>query len=201
MAGIITLENADFELPNTGKISTGFAAVPGWNNTGTSAYVNSGVDKSSTKYGSDTSYIGFFYKTDGAGAVQMTSHVIAENETFTVTYSNMNGFNSGVTAGITQGKCVLYYLSDVGAMVALGFVQTDRDTAYADTYWSPVTLTVDATAAAVGKTLGVQFRATNGWTFVDDVSLTYQTVPEPGSLAVLIAGVLGLGTCGWRRKR
>jgi hypothetical protein len=75
------LNNPGFELPGTGKISSGYATVPGWTNSGT-AYSDTGVQPG----GHSGSWEGYGQSSDD-GAYQIArNYQIQTGDQFTLTW-------------------------------------------------------------------------------------------------------------------
>jgi beta-galactosidase len=170
--------NPGFELPGTGKISSGFATIPGWANAG-STYSNSGVENTPTSHGG--SYHAFCKGSD-SGCYQMTNYQIQAGDTVTLTWWAEHTGGSGTSS---------QNVSMLGAPAA--------NAAYANTTplvtntsalngngsssgpWAQYTLTYNATASDVGNYVGMFFNnATFGnWAGFDDFSISVASAPNP----------------------
>ncbi len=73
--------------------------------------------------------------------------------------------------------------------------------------WKAQSFEYTAVAAAVGQDLYFELvndrpgGTTYRQTFVDDFSGTYTPIPEPGTLALLVTGLLGLLCYAWRKRK
>lgn len=190
-AAIITVVNPSFEDPGyrTNKLAgsgndwDGIDDVPGWTNAGT-VYSDSGTTNESG--GAHTgSWAGKIGNNDD-GVLQLTSHIVAVGDQFTLTFWVEDTWKASTGAAAT-----LFYDTPANVIGTLSFGTT--------TDWVEHTLTTTATAGSVGGTLGILFEGTSG-TFakIDDVTLSVTQVPEPASL---VMGLVGLTFVMARRRR
>jgi hypothetical protein len=105
------LYNYSFELPGTGKITTGFDTVPGWFSANPSPPTtpDSGVQPGEVP--PDGTYDAFTKESDGYHARQTTSHLIQQGECYLVNIWMKNEFVHTLTWGATDGylTMMLYY--------------------------------------------------------------------------------------------
>ena len=175
------IQNPSFEQPgvDTSSGNDGFDDatndVPFWEDgsLGQNNIVTGTKDVGTDAHTGD--YVGALYWPSSLAVVQTTSHIISAGEEFTMTFWHRGGFNPGDAA--------IYYL-DGGARVELA---TQAVSGASD--WTEVQFTALATAASVGKPVGVLLRGTAAnQVWYDDVSLT--VVPEPASLVLMGLGGL-----------
>ncbi len=181
------LINPGFELPGTGKITTGYATVPSWANSGTT-YTDTGVQPG----GHSGSWEGYGQSSDD-GAYQIArNYQIQTGDQFTLTWwsqGEWNGTNSSYAGTNSSDPLQTVTLLRAAA----------TNTAYASTVrlalqtngmpggvWTPYTLTYTAIAADVGKYIGVSFvtsknsgKNSGTWAAYDDFSLTVVSIPNP----------------------
>ena len=186
------LINPGFELPGTGKISSGYATVPGWTNSGT-AYSDTGVEPG----GHSGAWEGYGQSSDDGAYQIAANYQIQTGDQFTLTWwsqGEWNGTSSGPYAGTNP--------SDPKQTVTL-LRAAATNTAYASTVrlalqtngmpggtWTSYTLTYTAIAADAGKYIGVSFvtaknsgKTSGTWAGYDDFSLTVVSIPPaPGGL-------------------
>ena len=78
----LPLANPGFELPGTGKISTGFAAVTGWANAG-ATYTDSGVESAPAPHSGTYSA---YCKGSDSGAYQIANYQMNAGDLITLTW-------------------------------------------------------------------------------------------------------------------
>jgi len=187
------LTNPGFELPGTVKISTGYATVPGWANTGTT-YTDTGVQPG----GHSGSWEGYEQSSD-AGAYQIVgNYQIQTGDLLTLTWwsqGEWNGTNSGPYAGTNSNDPFQTVTLLRAAATNTAFSSTVRLALQTNGMpggtWTPYTLTYTATAADAGKYIGVSFvtsknsgKTSGTWAGYDDFYLTVVSIPaSPGGLA------------------
>ena len=186
------LINPGFELPGTGKITSGYATVPGWANSGTT-YSDTGVQPG----GHSGAWEGYGQSSDDGAYQIVGNYQIQTGDQFTLTWwsqGEWNGTSSGPYAGTNS--------SDPMQTVTL-LRAAATNTAYASTVrlalqtngmpggtWTSYTLTYTAIAADAGKFIGVSFvtaknsgKTSGTWAGYDDFSLTVVSIPPaPGGL-------------------
>ncbi|MCJ7693675.1 MAG: DUF4982 domain-containing protein [Sedimentisphaerales bacterium] len=167
--------NHSFELPGTGKIQTDWGLVPGWNSDYNPE--NSGVD-----YEGHTGLVPVvddgdwyaFLMGDDPTVWQLTDHIIAAGEIFTLVFDAYNCYDGpDVTANL--------YYDDAGSRVTVasvtvtGLILQDENGAVEGT----VTFTAGDVPAAIGSKIGIEFDNPRldsefpygSWTAFDNVRL------------------------------
>ncbi len=177
------IQNPSFEQPgvDTSAGSDGFDDatndVPFWEDgsAGQNNTITGTKDVGTDAHSGD--FVGALYWSGAPSVVQTTSHIISVGEEFTMTFWHQGGFRPGDAA--------IYYL-DGDTRIDLATQAVSGASA-----WTEVQFTAIATAASVGKPVGVLLRGTAAnQVWYDDVSLT--VVPEPASLALMGLGGLVL---------
>jgi len=170
---LIEVENADFELPGTGKINKNWDLVPGWSSDKPPS--DSGIEEMFTGKG----YSAFLWDSDPS-VYQTTSHTIAANEQFELSfmaadyYTDLDGGGWNNTGG-GQLTVSLYY--EVGGVRNALASQTFTLPQSNDTMDTQYTLTFSANdvPASVGQLLGIEFSNPTGggrsWVYFDDIQL------------------------------
>jgi hypothetical protein len=212
------LVNGSFELPGTGKITTGFDTVPGWTSAGVVVpNVDTGIEQTGVPVdGTWSAYINNGNTSNGMYADQTTTHVVQPGEKFDLVLSArplftfLPGFAGGANATLHYR---LYYggtATTVGTTFSEGFfdlgLSPNSSTAPYTTY---SLLGVDPPPAADGSVIGITLMNSSGglfgdpagaavaglgvsWIGIDNVQLNQ--VPEPGTIALLAIGGLGLAS-------
>ncbi len=180
----IVVENNSFELPGTDK-QANWENVPGWSSDTVAG--DSGVE---TGYSAtDGDWTAFMMGSDPS-VWQLIDHTIGAGEIYELT------LDARVTWLGVDFQMDLYY--DDGGTRVLAATQTV--TLGDDMAAFSLTFNADDVGASIGNKIGIELNnvtATGGsWLGIDNVTVT--VVPEPISLALLSAGVLGLFR---RRKR
>ncbi len=157
---MITLENADFQLPGTGKIPN-WETVPGWSSD--TQVSDSGVD------GPDGSgnFWGYLWNKEPE-VYQLTSHVIVEGEEYKVIVDAWDAWSGGDNFTVT-----LFYNNGDGIRQVI-------NTYTFETLGTGLEFSTVSTSESVGARLGIEFKANaignagwlnNGWTSFDNVEL------------------------------
>jgi hypothetical protein len=216
----ITVVNGGFESTQT-QTSSQFGApyssqqVTGWSNTGYNFVYLPGTADTTGATGSGGTVAlwgpgngsnnglgaspngGNFLALDGAyqvGPVSQTLNGLTVGDVVTVTFDFAGAQQSGFTGATTEQL-----------EVSLGdqndFTQVLQDPSHGFTGWQTESLTFTATSTsealsflAIGTPSGVP-----PMSLLDGVSASQSPVPEPGSLALLSTGLIGLG--GFVRRR
>jgi beta-galactosidase len=180
------LNNPGFELPATGKISSGYATVPGWTNSGT-AYSDTGVQPG----GHSGSWEGYGQSSDD-GAYQIArNYQIQTGDQFTLTWWSLgewNGTSSGPYSGTNPNDPFQTVTLLRAAATNTAFSSTVRLALQANGMpggtWTSYTLTYTAGSADAGKYIGVSFvtsknsgKTSGTWAAYDDFSLTVTSIP------------------------
>jgi len=194
------LANPGFELPGTGKISTGFATVTGWTNAG-ATYTDSGVETNPAPH---SGVYSAYCKGGNSGAYQIANYQMNAGDTITLTWW---AEHSGGSASSTQAVSLVSAAALNAAYMTATTLASNNAAlnGYGSSAgpWAQYTLTYQATAADAGRYVGVYFNnATPGnWTGFDDFSLTAAPqLPSPWATADIGAvGVAGSATAvnGW----
>ena len=206
----ISLVNPSFELPGTGKISTGFSTITGWNAFGGALTASdSGVEKDGSGFGTFNAYFNAADAQNGIEAAQTTSYGLLGTESLQLTFaaegsygSEGPGGNYGPLIDPMQLEAQLYYVS-AGSQVVFA---TDLITFNTQGSWANYTFNVAAPSAGAGDYLGVDiYNATTdpahfNWVESDNVGLSVVPVPEPGTMALVGLGAGGLLTLRRRRS-
>lgn len=204
ISGTVTLINPGFESPEltVPKIGSGWDTlgkdIPGWTNgtvsgvTYPKGYTDTGVQKGTGQgYGGSNQFASVNpVDADGGSLCQLTSQKIATaSDTYTLTFYAKNA---------TTVLATIYYVNDSGVRVTLGSATETLTTS-----WVQYSLTATATTASVGKYVGVYFSNTSASNYLrlDDVALTYTTVPEPSTFIMVGSGVVALLAFAWRKRR
>jgi hypothetical protein len=129
-------------------------------------------------------------------ATQTTGHTIAAGEQYQL------GFYYGAhkDTSVTWGAVIASLLDGSGNVIG---TQTFSTAPTPGTFLS-ATMTATATAGNSGM-VGIRLETATPssgyyWDPIDSVSLSYRAVPEPGTLALLAAGLLGLVAYAWRKR-
>jgi len=171
------IENADFELPGTGKINTDWGLIPGWSSDTPPS--DSGIEEMFTGQG----YSAFLWDSDPS-VYQTTSHTIAANQQFELSfmaadyYTDADGGGWNNTGG-GQLTVSLYYegggVRNAAASQTFDLLQSNdtMDTQY------KLTFSADDVPASVGQLIGIEFFNPTGggrsWVYFDDIQLTLQS--------------------------
>lgn len=173
-----TLINAGFELPASGKISTGFASVPGWE-SGT--MTSSGVEALSPHSGI---YRAFFMNGDGA-FWQTTPQTISKSNTYTLTYYYLKSGGSGTPA---------IKVSLVAWNGSTETVLTTQSITIGTSAWTAGTNSVTVPDNTTdGQVLRIKFEnigtGNSSWAGIDDVALVIPgSAPATPATLVAVAG-------------
>jgi hypothetical protein len=197
----ITITNASFELPGTGKIKTGFSTITGWANAGTT-YYDSGVESSPASQ--DGSWHAYGESGD-PGAYQIANYQLQLGDTISLSW-----YADGTGGSAAKMQTVdLLGAASLGTVFSSCTVLNSRTDTLANGTWSQYTLSYTASAPDVGNYIGVFFanqptaspNSNNSWSGFDNFSMTVTSVPEPSSLALVGLGMIsGLGIVMRRRK-
>jgi O-glycosyl hydrolase/regulation of enolase protein 1 (concanavalin A-like superfamily) len=192
------LLNPGFEQPGTGKITTGYATVPGWANAGTT-YSDTGVETSPAPHSG--AYSAYCKGSDG-GAYQIANYQMNAGDTITLTWwaEHSGGAGSSTQAvSLVSASSLSAAYSATTALIANSAALNGSGSSAGP--WTQYTLAYQATATDVGRYVGVYFNnATPGnWDGFDDFSLTVtsptQSLPSPWATSDIGAvGVAGGAT-------
>jgi hypothetical protein len=176
------LINGDFEGSSkpvgTGKVTTGFATIPGWKDIGTAAN-NSGVQYGAPGDALNSSQAGSYFAfqdsddSNGAnrGAYQITNTVLHPGDKVTLTWYAVN-----TTGTPTQNVNLLAAPAKDATFDAATVLQPNNTPALGlNATYTQYTITYTATAADEGKYLGVSFSTTganNSFVQYDSFMLT-----------------------------
>jgi len=174
----LPLANPGFELPGTGKISTGFAAVTGWANAG-ATYTDSGVESAPAPHsGAYSAYC----KGSDSGAYQIANYQMNAGDIITLTWW---AEHSGGAGSSTQAVSLVSAAALSAAYTATTPLASNNTAlnGYGSSAgpWAQYTLTYQAAAADAGKYVGIYFNnATPGnWAGFDDFSLAVAPAATP----------------------
>jgi hypothetical protein len=183
------LINPGFEQPGTGKISTGFASIPGWTNAG-SAYTDSGVELSDAESGSYAAYC----RAGDSGALQIINYKINAGDLINLTWWAVH--TGGSTGASTQLVCLVS-----APLLATGYVNTIllvstnsvlNGTGSTPGIYQQYNLTYTATSSDAGAYLGVYFNnattAGNNYASFDNFNLAVTSLPSVPNGLTAIAG-------------
>ena len=177
-AGNIDIDNNDFEDDFGGD----WASFPGWNE-GANSYIE-------TSGGSKILYLGATGKVD-----QDLSHTWSSGETFSL---SLTGHEPDWAAAGTNSFSVQLREAD-GTLLWDSGSQSVDDFATANLFeWTTIFASTDFVGGTAGQQLNIQLQGTVASSFLDDVSLSVDTVPEPTTTALL--GLGGLALILRRRK-
>ncbi|WP_370479266.1 PKD domain-containing protein [Tamlana flava] len=160
----ITIINGDFELPVTGNQIRSWAdpSIPGWTSDDPRT-----DDQDSGVQNGNGGRTGYLYSKSPYNPYQTTSHAIGvEGETYAVSCVFGDAWAN------ENGTVILYFLEDDGVTrTPLGSATFPQDG-----YITVRQLTVQATAASVGKFIGIEFDnpdTHDSWLGIDNVVLEY----------------------------
>jgi fibronectin type 3 domain-containing protein/regulation of enolase protein 1 (concanavalin A-like superfamily) len=189
------LVNPGFELPGTGKITTGYATVTGWANAG-ATYTDTGVQ---TNPPSHSGLYSAYCKGGDSGAYQIANYQMNAGDTITLTWW---AEHSGGAATSTQAVSLVSAATLNAAFSATTTLASNN--AALNGYgsgagpWAQYTLTYQATAADAGRYVGVYFNNATpaNWDGFDDFSLTAAPLlPSPWETSDIGAvGIVGSAT-------
>lgn len=189
-AAAIVVVNPGFEDPGSNTYNTAdqWTTVTGWSGITGQTYAGSGATDERERTGSYGGKVTYFFDRPDGGVFQLTGHTIVAGQEFTLTF-----YHDSTFADALINYSLIY--GDTTQIISTG-THTAGDAAGFDV----VTLTGTATAAMAGQSLGILFdtNATAGFSVIDDVSLSFEAVPEPSSTALL--GLAGLATLLRRRR-
>ena len=190
------LYNPGFELPDTVKISTGFATVPGWANTAAGVYGDSGVQNNSGEHSG--LWEGYLDSQAPGGAYQVSYYPIHTGDTFTLTWwsqGEWNGTTSTYPSTDPGAPLETVALLGAGTDPAAYGVTTDlavTNVSVPGSLYTQFTLTYASQPADAGKYVGVALfvgrndgsTTINSYAGFDDISLLVQSaapasVPTP----------------------
>jgi hypothetical protein len=189
------LFNAQFVLPGTGKILTGFASVPGWSDTSPAAgYNNTGVQPIDNPAPSDpffaSAWEGYCQANGQGGAYQVSYYPINYGDTLTFTwYADEEYYGDGANS-VQQNVGIAVAASPGAAYSALSRVSITTN--LINGAYTEYTLVYNSQPADVGKYPGVYFYTTtsptvatpsgNDWSGFDDMYLTVAGAGAPPTL-------------------
>ena len=182
------MTNPGFELPGTGKITSGFAAVPGWADSGTT-YNNTGVQPG----GHSGSWEGYEQSSDDGAYQIVGTYQIHAGDLFTLTWwsqGEWNGSSSGPYAGTNANDPFQTVTLLRAAATNSPFSSTVRLTLQTNGMpggtWKQYTNTYTAVAGDVGSYVGVSFvtaknsgKSSGTFAAYDDFNLTVTSIPYP----------------------
>lgn len=192
----IQLVNNSFEQPVLAPPSsppfTNLAQIPGWTFPSPATPANSGIVPLDWGRTSDGGSQALWLRSQDGPVFQTTSHTVASNEVYTLTLDAQNAGQS------TSLQMQLFY-EDNGNRTVLGETNVLNvfDTNLTGGILLTFSLTIPATAEAVGHPLGLQFRNLTGgndhWEDFDNVRLTYAS-PAPVVIRQPVGGNRYVGT-------
>jgi hypothetical protein len=170
---LIEVENADFELPGTGKINKNWGLVPGWSSDKPPS--DSGIEEMFTGKG----YSAFLWDSDPS-VYQTTSHAIAANERFELSfmaadyYTDVDGGGWNNTGGGQLTVSLYYEVGGARNALASQTFTLPQSSDTMDTQYTLAFLANDV-PASVGQLLGIEFSNPTGggrsWVYFDDIQL------------------------------
>jgi hypothetical protein len=170
---LIELENANFELPGTGKINKDWGLIPGWGSDTPPS--DSGIEEMFTGQG----YSAFLWDSDPS-VYQTTSHTIAANELFELSfmaadyYTDVDGGGWNNTGGGQLAVSLYYEVGGVRNAVASETFDLPLSNDTMDTQYT-LTFSADDVPASAGQLLGIEFSNPTGggrsWVYFDDIQL------------------------------
>jgi len=172
--------NPGFELPGTGKISSGFATIPGWADAGAS-YSNSGVENTPASHGG--SYHAFCKGSD-SGAYQIIGYQMRAGDTITLSWwAEHTGGSDGSTQIVDLLSAPSTNSLFPGATVLASTNSALNGYGSTSGPWTQYSLTYHATAADAGNHPGVFFNngTSSNWSGFDDFSIDVASLPYPPS--------------------
>jgi hypothetical protein len=165
------LFNGDFELPGTGKISSGFDAsgndVPGWRNAGPNQS-DTGIESAGS--GHDSTYAAYLQKGQ-SGAYQISpTNITQAGEVITLSWWARDSWQ-----GLTT-KVSLLSASSQDAAFGSTTILASLTNVLDGSWWTQYTINYTAVAGDVGKKIGVAIQTagpdtSGGWGNIDDISL------------------------------
>ena len=171
------IENADFELPGTGKINTDWGLIPGWSSDTPPS--DSGIEEMFTGQG----YSAFLWDSDPS-VFQTTSHTIAANQQFELSfmaadyYTDADGGGWNNTGGGQLTVSLYYEAGGVRNAAASQTFDLPQSNDTMDTQYK-LTFSADDVPASVGQLIGIEFFNPTGggrsWVYFDDVQLNLQS--------------------------
>jgi len=167
-----TIANPGFELPGTGKISSGFSTITGWANAG-ATYTDSGVENTPGSHGG--SYHAYCKGSDG-GAYQIVNYPMKNGDTITLTWwaehTGGAGTSSQKVSLVSAAALNTAFASTTTLVTATDLL---NGTGSSPGPWAQYTLTYHATAADAGKYIGIFFNnaTASNWAGFDDFVLTH----------------------------
>jgi hypothetical protein len=187
--------NPDFELPGLGKISSGFATIPGWTNAGTT-YTDSGVETSPAPHGG--SYSAYCKGSDG-GAYQIVNYQMNAGDTITLTWWAEHSGGAGTsTQAVSMLSAAALNSSFASTTILASTNNLLNGNGSSSGPWAQYTLTYHATTADAGNYAGIYFNNATvaNWAGFDDFSLTVDPLlPSPwASSDIGAVGVAGSAT-------
>jgi len=184
------LVNPGFELPGTGKISTGYATVTGWANAG-ATYTDTGVETNPPPH---SGLYSAYCKGGDSGAFQIANYQMNAGDAITLTWW---AEHSGGAASSTQAVSLVSAATLNAAYSATTTLASNNASlnGFGSTAgpWAQYTLTYQATTADAGRYLGVYFNNATpaNWVGFDDFSLAATSLlPSPWATADI--GAVGL---------
>jgi hypothetical protein len=203
-AAFVNIQNADFESPalgNTWNYWTSLTAdqqtAAAWTATGQAALAKAGVPFAAPS-GNSTQFA--FLQSDAKTPAWATSTITQTATGFTVGASYNVGFQDALLEYSAASNLSVYL--DYGLSTQKLLYSTSS---VAQNTWTTVS-TSEFTAAKSSYALSfvsVDGGALGGASVVclDNVGFTQTAVPEPGSIALCAAGVIGLLAYAWRKRR
>ncbi len=171
------IENADFELPGTGKINTDWGLIPGWSSDTPPS--DSGIEEKYTGQG----YSAFLWDSDPS-VFQTTSHTIAANQQFELSfmaadyYTDTDGGGWNNTGGGQLTVSLYYEAGGIRNAAASQTFDLPQSNDTMDTQYK-LTFSADDVPAFVGQLIGIEFFNPTGggrsWVYFDDVQLNLQS--------------------------
>jgi hypothetical protein len=170
-------------------------------------WVTDNTDSGITPYGTPHGYVVAMRNSSWNGTpdlYQALPVTMSVGDVFTVSYQAKNDDSLSSTINLWGG---LRYVTTGGGTVIMSPDSGNALNTLAHD-WTTYNYTYTALAGqeCLAQPLRFEFMMGAGtdsgkWAVMDNVSVTYTPAPEPGALALLVTGLLGLLAYAWRKRR